>query len=240
VDDGSTDCTSEYVKKYFPSVTVIRGDGNLFWNRGMIKAYNVAILQYDFDAFLLLNDDVYLYNHGFDELLRSRDYSWQRHNSPGIYTGSTEDSSKSYITYGGYNFKYSKFFFSYQRVQLRKLPNLCDFANGNILLIDTPVVKKIGFLDHHFWHALGDFDLTIRAKKAGFPIYNTSEICGICDDDKKDRRRFPLYFGGRVKYLYDVRGIDYKRFCYFYKNHFPLFLPLFFLKTWSSLLFSRK
>ena len=32
VDDGSTDGTSEAVKKNFPQVNIIKGDGTLFWN----------------------------------------------------------------------------------------------------------------------------------------------------------------------------------------------------------------
>ena len=34
-DDGSTDGTSEAVKKIYPQVNIIQGDGNLFWSRGM-------------------------------------------------------------------------------------------------------------------------------------------------------------------------------------------------------------
>ena len=34
-DDGCTDGTAEAVGKMFPQVHIIKGDGNLFWNRGM-------------------------------------------------------------------------------------------------------------------------------------------------------------------------------------------------------------
>ena len=32
-DDASTDGTSEAVQKQFPKVHIVRGNGNLFWNR---------------------------------------------------------------------------------------------------------------------------------------------------------------------------------------------------------------
>jgi GT2 family glycosyltransferase len=35
VDDGSSDGTSKAVSEKFPSVNVIQGNGNLFWNQGM-------------------------------------------------------------------------------------------------------------------------------------------------------------------------------------------------------------
>lgn len=43
VDDSSTDGTSEGVKDLFPNVNIIKGDGNLFWSRGMQLAWKIAI-----------------------------------------------------------------------------------------------------------------------------------------------------------------------------------------------------
>ena len=36
-DDGCTDGTPEAIKRQFPKVHIIKGDGNLFWNRGMYR-----------------------------------------------------------------------------------------------------------------------------------------------------------------------------------------------------------
>ena len=38
VDDNSTDGTADAIRENFPQVNLIRGDGNLFWCRGMRKA----------------------------------------------------------------------------------------------------------------------------------------------------------------------------------------------------------
>jgi len=43
VDDGSTDGTGDAVRSYYPSVAVLEGDGSLFWNRGMRKAFAEAM-----------------------------------------------------------------------------------------------------------------------------------------------------------------------------------------------------
>lgn len=57
VDDGSTDGTGDAVKVSFPQVNVIRGDGNLFWNRGMHMAFSKAV-EVGYDFYLWVNDDV--------------------------------------------------------------------------------------------------------------------------------------------------------------------------------------
>ena len=60
-DDGCTDGTTQAVLQQFPSkVNIIQGDGNLFWNRGMWTAWNIAAKEYDYDFYLWLNDDTVL------------------------------------------------------------------------------------------------------------------------------------------------------------------------------------
>ena len=58
-DDGCTDGTPEAIKRQFPKVHIIKGDGNLFWNRGMYRAWEEAAKQ-DYNFYLWLNDDSYL------------------------------------------------------------------------------------------------------------------------------------------------------------------------------------
>lgn len=41
-DDGCTDGTPEAVHEQFPAVHIIKGDGSLFWNRGMYTAWDTA------------------------------------------------------------------------------------------------------------------------------------------------------------------------------------------------------
>jgi GT2 family glycosyltransferase len=59
LDDGSSDGTSEAIGEQFPEVTVLHGDGELFWSGGMRQAFAAAIAG-DYDHYLWLNDDVYL------------------------------------------------------------------------------------------------------------------------------------------------------------------------------------
>ena len=44
LDDGSTDGTSEAVKNEFPDVHLIKGSGQMFWNRGMHKSFSAWLI----------------------------------------------------------------------------------------------------------------------------------------------------------------------------------------------------
>jgi len=57
VDDGSTDGTSEAVSQSYPDVTILKGDGNLWWAGGLNKGFEYA-LENDFDFVYTMNDDI--------------------------------------------------------------------------------------------------------------------------------------------------------------------------------------
>src|SRR4051812_46438313 len=56
-DDGSSDGTGDAVRREFPDVTVLQGDGKLYWVGGTMMAWNAA---QPADFYLWLNDDVRL------------------------------------------------------------------------------------------------------------------------------------------------------------------------------------
>src|SRR5574344_1109723 len=66
-DDGSTDGTSDEVLKMFNHVHILKGDGTLFWNRGMFTAWAEAIKGH-YNYYLWLNNDIELYPFFFQEL----------------------------------------------------------------------------------------------------------------------------------------------------------------------------
>lgn len=73
VDDGSTDGTGEEVKRMFECSNVlngrvIKGNGNLFWAKGMRLAWETATEEGDWDAYLWLNDDAELSGNAIDRL----------------------------------------------------------------------------------------------------------------------------------------------------------------------------
>ena len=88
-DDNSTDGTSEVLSKEYPQIHVIRGSGNLFWNRGMLTAWEYAKKTDRFDAYLWLNDDVELNENALRTMIESASMS----NNKAIICGAFCDSN---------------------------------------------------------------------------------------------------------------------------------------------------
>lgn len=169
VDDGCTDGTSEAVKEFYPNVIIIKGDGSLFWNRGMHMAWSEAISsKVEYDGVLWLNDDTILYECAMLELSR-----YLVLDSPHIIVGTTCSSSdNSIVTYGG--------FYKDKRLSPSTQPQTCDNFNGNFVYVPQEVYNKIGILDYFYRHSAGDYDYALRAYKAGYKCI-ILPVIGVCD-----------------------------------------------------------
>ena len=169
-DDGSTDGTAAAVGRDFPSVHIVAGDGTLFWNRGMYASWQKAVQNGNYDYFLWLNDDTYLYENAIMRLLDVANM----YTSPCIVVGSTcASTDDSNITYGGYQ----------NGVLITDVDRIkpCDAINGNIVLISRQAFKVLGFNDPRFRHACGDTDYGLRAKSMGVTCVTGRGVFGICD-----------------------------------------------------------
>jgi GT2 family glycosyltransferase len=168
VDDGSTDGTAEAIKLMFPSVNIIQGDGNLYWNRGMHLAWKTAAITSDFDYYLWLNDDTFLFKDAIETVLMTK-FNY------GIVCGATTSTKNDIITYGGFTKNKDRLIIPNGAYQS------CDYLNGNCVLISKETFGLVGNLDPIFQHALGDFDYGLRAKKMGIALYVAPKFIGICD-----------------------------------------------------------
>lgn len=81
----------------FPQVHIIKGDGNLFWNRGMYMAWQAAIKEKTMILFMV-NDDTYLKPTAIKQLLLSSNECLNK----SVIIGSTSAiGNDKEITYGG-------------------------------------------------------------------------------------------------------------------------------------------
>lgn len=168
-DDGCSDGTPESVRERFADVHIIKGDGNLYWNRGMWTAWNEAAKE-EFDYYLWLNDDTYLYPNALKMML---DVSSKEANNA-IIVGATENIEKSEMTYGGY--------IEGLRQKPQGRPIEVEYFNGNVVLIPRTVFQKLRNLDYFFRHSKGDFDYGMRAKKIGIKMFQVGKYVGVCDN----------------------------------------------------------
>lgn len=208
VDDGSTDETGKKVQDRYPDVNVIYGDGCLFWNGGMHRAFAEA-LKVGFDYYLWLNDDTYLYGDSLQSMLTTHAVLGQRGRIASIVIASTRDSRTGEFTYGGYRRKSG--FCNSLRMRLIEPEDVmisCDTMCGNCVLIPKEVSSVVGNIDPRFKHRWGDADYGLRARAANCEIWIAPGYLADCDGnpntDKWRNRKFSLKLG--IEEIHSIKG----------------------------------
>lgn len=237
-DDGSSDGTGDSIKMLFPQVQVIKGDGNLFWAGGMRLAWETAIQEKPYDAYLLINDDVVLCPDFFQHLLESEAYSLEEIGKAGIYSGATINERDNKISYGGSRIEDNKLLVRMQMLEPKEQPQRCEITNANILWISKEVVDEIGIFDNRFTHGIADYDYSLQAHKKGFPVFLAPKVGGVCTDDHGKNWRDNRYsLKERIAYLKSPKGLAYDEYLYYIRKHFPMSLPYSFVMLWTKTLF---
>ena len=238
-DDGSTDGTSEAVSHNFPEVNILKGTGELYWAGGMRNSWGEA-LKGEYDAFLLLNDDTYVYPHLFDAVIKTHEFSVSNYGMGGVYVGTTVDADTKKISYGGSIFK-NRFLAKMKRLEPKSEPIPCELGNANILWVSKNVVDKIGMLADGYVHGMADYDYTLRASKNNLPVLIMPGKVGECVNDHRDPylRFMKLSLKDRYKMLHNPIGFDFVSQTHHMKKHFPIRLPIFLLTGYFKVLCPR-
>jgi len=148
LDDGSTDGTGDAVRKAFPQVSVIDGDGSLYWASGMRKAWEIAISGcQNWDGYIWLNDDTELRADAVERLFSVGD-------GEKIVVGELENSAGE-IVYG-----------------LRE----GGFFTGNCVLVPSKAYKRLGMICGDYSHAWADYDYAAQAKRAGIGVVSAGVV----------------------------------------------------------------
>jgi len=170
VDDGSTDGTGEQVKSNYPDVNIIQGSGNLYWSGGMRLAWYEAAKN-EHDYYLWLNDDTFLFRNAISVLLAGS----QQMDSKAVICATVVSPATGKVTYGG-KMRNDRHCF---------IPNgelvECEIINGNCVLVPKFVYERLGLIDKHFTHAIGDWDYGLRAVKCGIKCFIAPEAVGSCE-----------------------------------------------------------
>jgi GT2 family glycosyltransferase len=230
-NDGCTDGTPEKIKEEFPLVHIINGDGSLFWNRGMLKAWQTAS-KYQPDYYLWLNDDTILNCDAIDRLYKTS----EKIGNQSIIVGSTCNHNGE-LTYGGRKADKKHTIIPIdENIEIE-----CQTFNGNIVLIPSYVYDIIGYNDPYFHHSFGDIEYGLRASKKGIKSFIAPGYYGICERNNPipifRRKQYSLF--KRYKLLYSPLGFNPLEDFHLNKKYYPLHKAiLWFIKLHLNVLFT--
>lgn len=192
VNDGSTDGTTELLETEFPDFEIVQGDGNLWWTGAVHKAIDTLLTRYanqperiDNDAIVHINDDLE-FNPNFLSTLRSISDL-----NKDMLVGSVvvNISDRSTITHGGWNINWLTAKTSYQNrgAKLSDFPHehVVDVSTltGRGVLIPLAVLRDVGSYNPLHFPQHGDFELPVRAARAGYVLKTYYKSIVYCHFD---------------------------------------------------------
>jgi GT2 family glycosyltransferase len=168
VDDGSTDGTAELVNEKFPNVSVLKGDGNLFWTAAINQGIKLALAM-GADYVMTLNNDTVALPDFIERMIEKA--------QPQILIGALDvdiNTKKTY--YGGELFNWrtgkSKYLLDVLPIDQQKGLHEVSLFPGRGLLIPRNVFHSIGlFEEKKLPHYLADYDFTQLARRKGFKVF---------------------------------------------------------------------
>lgn len=222
VDDGSTDGTTEMIRDSFPGVTLLRGNGNLWWTAAVnLGIRHVLSEAHAADYVLVMNDDLEVESDFVDTLLR---FAAAR---PRALVGApTVDASAGdwRIEDGGVRINWwtAKHQVLNRGRAVDEFPpghyERPSYLTGRTALIPTQTFREVGLYDAEHFLNCGDTELPVRAAQRGWELYVCYDtvVCSHVDAVARENRGQSLrltpsdirdyYFGiksyTRLKYRY--------------------------------------
>lgn len=163
VDDNSPDNTGKEIKKSFPKVEVIYGNGELYWAGGVRLALDhlgEGLGQYS--KILLANDDIEFLPGAIAELIKLSTINQALVGSAVVTRDGLIEST------GGRLGRLCKP--KPRWLQPNGEVQECDLLPGHVLLIPIDKLEQLGGFDPKLPYRFLDLDITIRASRAGVKV----------------------------------------------------------------------
>jgi GT2 family glycosyltransferase len=170
IDDGSSDGTGKMLADEFPEVTVLQGDGNLFWTAAINLGIRYA-LALGAAYVLTLNNDTVAPEDFVEQMLH-----WASLRPYSLLGALDIDIKTRKPYYGGewvdWKWSTSRYLLNELKAEEQKGIHEVSLYPGRGLLIPKIVFETIGLFDEKkLPHYLADYDFTQQARKHGFKIY---------------------------------------------------------------------
>ncbi|MBX7060674.1 MAG: glycosyltransferase family 2 protein [Pyrinomonadaceae bacterium] len=221
VDDGSTDGTSDAIRKSFPDVALIQGDGTLHYAAGTNRGIEAA-LEWGAEFVATMNDDAVFHDQLLQRLINTTEANprsiiggllllWDEPHKV-FQVGQTWNTLK-----GGWVIPDDLTAFNVPQTAFR-----VECLVGNCLMLPAASIREVGLMDEkRFPHGWGDAQWMARFSKAGWNLLVEPKAFVWCEPNTYPK---PLHEMSRSKVL---------RTLFLDKRH-PLNLSRQFIARWES------
>lgn len=217
VDDGSTDGTAAALSNISPDTTIIPGDGSLYWNGGMRRAWETASATVSTRFYLWLNDDLWVEPDALVMALATYDEQEASCHGRVIVVGYTIDANGK-VTYGGLQRAQGLSNIRFEQAPAEKAQ--CITMNGNFVLIPQQAVGDIGINDCGFRHAFGDIDYGLRASRSGYCITQIPIPVGTQERNAAYAKSVSTLTAKNFRFIFNhPKGVAWREWLLFCRRH---------------------
>lgn len=177
-DDGSSDGTAQYIRENYPYITLLSGDGNLWWTGATNECINHALrIGTEIDFIFTMNNDSYIEPKILENLISIAKY----YKDAILGCVNVLSNNGNLIEPSAFREQKRRTFSKHLRAINNWNDNLLDIdskqvevdaLSGKGVLVPLYIYSKIGIYNFEkLPHYYADCEFTYRAKKSDYPIY---------------------------------------------------------------------